>query len=116
MTKKINTLILVLATMFVTTKVSAQTTTTADIKTEIYCSHCSQCETCGQRFDTELYKLKGLKSFTIAGNTIKVSYNPKKITIDKIRECISNCGYDADDVKATEKGLSSLDGCCKKQE
>jgi mercuric ion binding protein len=95
---------------------SAQNTVNADIQTKISCSHCSQCETCGLKFDEELYKLKGLKSFTIQGNTIRVSYNPKKINIDQIRLCISNCGYDADDVKATEAGLSKLDGCCRKQE
>ena len=115
MIKNISLTIGVILTLLYAGKASAQTTT-VDIKTKIYCSHCSQCETCGQRFDTELYKLKGLKSFTISGNTIKVSYNPKKITLDKIRECISNCGYDADEVKATEKGLNSLDGCCRKQE
>ncbi len=96
-------------------KAQAQTST-VEIKTKIYCSHCSQCETCGQRFDAELYKLNGLKSFTITGNVIKVSFNPKKITIEKIRECIANCGYDADEVKATEAGLASLDGCCRKKE
>jgi periplasmic mercuric ion binding protein len=96
-------------------KINAQTKT-VEIKTKIHCSHCSQCETCGQRFDAELYKIKGLKSFTITGNVIKVSFNPKKTSIEKIRECIANCGYDADEVKATEAGLASLDGCCRKQE
>lgn len=96
-------------------KVQAQTKT-VEIKTRIYCSHCTQCETCGQRFDAELYKLKGLKAYTITGNIIKVSYNPKKIDLDQIRTCIANCGYDADEVKATETGLNSLDGCCRKQE
>ena len=94
---------------------SAQTTT-VEIKTQIYCDHCAQCETCGLKFDAELYKLKGLKNFTITGNVIKVSYNPKKISLDKIRECISNCGYDADGVKATVIGLNGLDECCKKKQ
>ncbi len=96
-------------------KINAQTKT-VEIKTQIYCSHCTQCETCGQRFDTELYKLKGVKNYTISGNVIKVSYNPNKINVDQIRTCISNCGYDADDVKATEAGINSLDDCCRKQE
>lgn len=96
-------------------KIQAQTKT-VEIKTKIYCSHCTQCETCGQRFDAELYKLKGVKAYSIAGDVIKVSFNPKKITLEKIKTCISNCGYDADDVKATEAGLNSLDGCCRKQE
>lgn len=111
-----NIAIILLIVLAFAANASAQSTVTAEIKTKVYCSHCAACETCGLRFDQELYKLKGLKSFSIAGNIIKVSYNSKKITIDKIRECISNCGYDADEVKATEAGLNSLDGCCKKQE
>lgn len=103
--------------LFSATTVSSQTVT-AEIKTTIYCSHCTQCETCGLKFEQELYKLKGVKSFTVVAesNIIKVSYNPKKIMLDKIRQCIASCGYDADEVKATEAGLNSLDGCCKKQE
>jgi hypothetical protein len=116
MIKKISITAFCMALFCLTTTltITAQKTVTTEIKTKIYCSHCNQCETCGLKFDQELYQLKGLKSFTVVGNTIQVSYNPKKISLDKIRECIANCGYDADDVKATEKGLSSLDGCCKK--
>lgn len=114
MTKRISFLAAIVITLFFAGNISAQKTVTAKIQTKVYCSHCSQCETCGLRFDTEMYKLTGLKNFTIVGNVITVSYNPKKLTIDKIRECIANCGYDADDVKATEAGLNSLDGCCRK--
>lgn len=116
MIKKSSAFVLVVITLLLSSKISAQSTVTAEIKTKIYCSHCSQCETCGKRFDQELYKLKGLKSFVVEGNILRVSYNPKKLNIDKIRTCISNCGYDADDVKATEAGLNSLDGCCKKSD
>jgi len=116
MIKRISFIIILGISVFFAENISAQKTVTVKIQTKIYCSHCSACETCGQRFDTQLYKLTGLKSFTLTGNTISVSYNPKKITLDKIRECISNCGYDADEVKATEAGLTSLDGCCRKQE
>lgn len=105
------------AVFFIGNKAIAQKTITNEIKTKIYCSHCTQCETCGLRFDNELYKLSGLKSFTlvVASNIIKVSYNPQKITLAKIKETIANCGYDADDIKATEVGLNSLDGCCKEK-
>jgi periplasmic mercuric ion binding protein len=48
--------------------------------------------------------------------TIKVTYNPKKITPEKIRVAISKLGYDADDVKADPKAYEALDGCCKKSE
>ena len=115
---RLNISLFIVFLLFISEKAFAQKTVSSEIKTKIYCSHCDQCETCGKRFDQELYKLKGLKSFTVipSTNTIKVSYNPKKISLDKIRVCIANCGYDADDVKATESGLNNLDGCCRKQE
>jgi len=116
MIKRISLLIAIGFSLFFVKTISAQKTITTKIQTKIYCSHCSQCETCGVRFDTELYKLTGIKNFTLTDNVITVSFNPKKITIDKIRECIANCGYDADDVKATESGLKSLDDCCRKPE
>jgi mercuric ion binding protein len=116
MIKRISFLIVVGIALFFVQNISAQKTVTVTIQTKVYCSHCSACETCGLRFDTELYKLTGLKNFTLAGNTITVSYNPKKLTINKIKECIANCGYDADEVKATEAGLKSLDNCCRKTE
>ena len=116
MKKSICISLFVLMSILFVDKISAQKTVTIEIKTKIYCDHCSQCETCGLKFDKELFKLKGFKNFTIAGNIITVSYNPKKISIDKIREVISNLGFDADDVKATEAGLNGLDGCCRKRE
>lgn len=42
-----------------------------------------------------------------------IYYNAKKTNIQTIREAISKLGYDADDVKADQKGYESLDGCCK---
>lgn len=115
MIKNISIFIVLLIAGITTSEISAQTST-VEIKTKIYCDHCKQCETCGQKFDQELYKLKGVKDFSVTGNVIKVSYNPKTVTVEQIRQCIANCGYDADDVKATEAGLSKLDGCCKKRD
>lgn len=89
---------------------------TAVIKTKIYCDHCKQCETCGDKFNKDLYNEDGIKRVDIdsKANTITVIYDNRKTDLDKIRLFISKIGYDADDVKADPTGIAKLDGCCKK--
>lgn len=89
---------------------------TAVIKTMIYCDHCKQCETCGDKFNKDLYNEDGIKRVDIDSKamTITVIYDSRKTDIDKIRLFISKLGYDADDIKADPTGLAKLDGCCKK--
>ncbi len=89
---------------------------TAVIKTTIYCNHCKQCETCGDKFQKNLYYEKGIKRVDIDDKamTITVLYDARKIELDKIKLLISKLGYDADDVKADPVALEKLDGCCKK--
>ena len=91
-------------------------TAEAIIKTNIVCSHCKKCETCGQLFKSGLTNLKGVKNYRLdeKAMTITVTYQPKKTTVEKIRMAISKLGYDADDVKADPAGYAKLDSCCKK--
>lgn len=86
------------------------------IKTQIYCDHCKQCESCGGRFDREMPFIKGIKdySFDEKAMTISLTYNTKQTTPEKIRLAISKIGFDADDVKADPKAVAKLDDCCKK--
>lgn len=87
----------------------------AVIKTTLHCDHCKQCETCGLKFNTEMLKIKGVKMYELddKAQTFTIYYNPKKTSLQVIKEGISKLGYDADEVKATSDGLASLDGCCK---
>ena len=89
---------------------------TAVIKTMIYCDHCKQCETCGDKFNKDLYNEDGIKRVDIDSKamTITVIYDSRKTDMDKIRLFISKLGYDADDIKADPAGVAKLDGCCKK--
>ncbi len=89
---------------------------TAVIKTMIYCDHCRQCETCGDKFQKELYNETGIKRVDVdpKAMTITVVYDSRKIEADQIRKSISKLGYDADDIKADPAGLAKLDDCCKK--
>ncbi|HLC83710.1 MAG TPA: heavy-metal-associated domain-containing protein [Bacteroidia bacterium] len=90
---------------------------TAVIKTMIYCDHCKKCETCGDKFQKELYGEAGIKRVDVdpKAMTITVTYDTRKTDVGKIRLCISKLGYDADELKADPEGVSKLDGCCKKQ-
>lgn len=102
---------------FASNTVSAQKTNQkAVIKTTLNCDHCKECETCGLKFKTEMLKINGVKMYELDDKkmTFTIYYNPKKTTLQAIKEGISKLGYDADEVKATSEGIASLDGCCKK--
>lgn len=87
----------------------------AVIKTTLHCDHCKQCETCGLKFKTEMLKITGVKMYELdeKAQTFTIYFNPKKTTLQEIKQGIAKLGYDADEVKATEEGIASLDGCCK---
>lgn len=88
----------------------------AIIKTAFYCDHCKECETCGKRFQENLYKIKGLKMFELDDEkmTITVYYNGTKTDLKTIKTAISKLGFDADDMKADIAAYEKLDNCCKK--
>lgn len=88
----------------------------AVIKTAISCDHCKQCETCGKKFEAEIYNTKGIKQYEIdaKANTITVYYNPGRTNLQEIKTAISNLGYDADDIKANPLAYDKLDDCCKR--
>ncbi|HCQ13269.1 heavy-metal-associated domain-containing protein [Flavobacterium sp.] len=88
----------------------------AVIKTNIYCDHCKECETCGLNFKDNMLKIKGVKMYELDAEkmTITVYYNGKKTNIENIKNSISKLGYDADEVVADATAYENLDGCCKK--
>jgi len=118
--KSIKFLLIAFTVFLFSNNLSAQqqkTIQTATIKTAIYCDHCRNCETCGDKFNRTLLKEKGVQMVVLdeKSMTIKVTYNSKKTDLQKIKQAISKLGYDADDVKAEEVAYAGLDDCCKKQ-
>lgn len=93
-----------------------QRTEKAIIKTHFYCDHCKKCETCGLKFEAELYNTKGIRAFEINDKkqTITVIYNPLKVDLQAIKIAISKLGFDADEIKADPIAYNKLDDCCKK--
>ncbi|WP_432672806.1 heavy-metal-associated domain-containing protein [Flavobacterium sp. SM2513] len=112
-----NILIILFFTLFTVT-LSAQNSKNekAVIQTTIDCDHCKVCETCGQNFQDNLYKVKGLKMFELdeKAMTLTVYYNGKKTSLEEIKIAITKLGYDADEMKADPASYEKLDGCCKK--
>ncbi|MES2514398.1 MAG: cation transporter [Bacteroidota bacterium] len=109
-------LFLVLALPAISFAQKTKNTQTTVIKTKIYCDHCKQCETCGDKFNKDLYNEDGIKRVEVdaKANTITVVYDTRKTDLNKIKVLISKLGYDADEVKADPAGVAKLDGCCKK--
>ena len=90
---------------------------TLQVKTNTYCNHCAVCGSCGERMETELPFVKGIKlaTYNEENMSITIIYNSKKITPLEIRKEVANLGFDADDVPANQEAYNKLDNCCKKK-
>jgi len=86
------------------------------IKLGFDCDHFVECETGQSRLEKHLMYTKGIKviNFSPETGTVKLQFNTKQTTEQKIREAIAKAGYAADDVKADPKGYAKLDPCCRK--
>lgn len=109
-------LIAALVTLTIFANAKGGETKTVTIKTQIYCSHCMQCGSCGPNINDRIREGKGIKKVSVdsKGNTITVTYDAKKTNVETIRAAINKAGFDADDKKAPVEAVNSLDGCCKK--
>ena len=92
--------------------IQAQTTEEIKIKTS------AECEMCKQRIEKELLLQKGVKTaeLDLATKTVTITYKASKTDVDKLRETITNIGYDADNMPAKNKAYEALPNCCKKGE
>lgn len=76
------------------------------------------CENCKSRIETYLKRYDGVLEVTVyyrKGET-KVKYLTDRTDIEQIKTAIANCGYDADDIPATEDIYNRLPKTCKKFE
>ncbi len=71
------------------------------------------CEMCQKRIENAAYS-KGVKIAKWDKNTqvLTVTYNSAKTTPAEIAKSVAKAGYDAGDVKATEKDYNKLPDCC----
>ena len=76
------------------------------------------CQLCKDRIETYLKRYDGVLEINVnyhKGET-KVKYVTDRINIEEIKTAIANCGYDADDIPATEDAYKRLPKTCKKPE
>ena len=76
------------------------------------------CIECKARIETYLKRYDGVAEINVnfrKGET-KVKYITDRTNIEEIKTAIANCGYDADDVPATEDSYNRLPKTCKKSE
>lgn len=85
------------------------------VKTPTTCNHCKICETCGQKLETDLYFVRGIKvvEYNEEAQTTTIVYKPRQITPEQVRQEIAKLGFDADDVKADPLAYEKRDECCK---
>ncbi|MGH2552767.1 MAG: heavy-metal-associated domain-containing protein [Chitinophagaceae bacterium] len=76
------------------------------------------CQSCKERIEGHLKRYDGVSEVTVnfrKGET-RVKYITDRINIEEIKAIIANCGYDADDVPASEDAYKLLPKSCKKFE
>ncbi len=108
--KTISKTIAVLCFAFFSSSAWATSDTTVVIKTS------AECGSCKKRIENALNFEKGVNAavLDVASKNATVTFDTKKTTVEKLREAISNVGYDADNVPANEKKYNKLPACCKK--
>lgn len=107
-----SSVIIMLAFILTATNASAQESKTAELKVKTSAT----CDMCKETIEKNLAFEKGIKKsvLDVDSKILTVTYNPEKITPEKIRIAVSKAGYDADDVPADKKAYKKLDDCCKK--
>lgn len=83
---------------------------------EVSFASSTKCGMCKKTIESNLGKENGIQAVNVdlKSNTVNVTYNPKKVSKEKIQEKITKIGYDADELVADQKAHDALPGCCQK--
>ncbi|MFI5185206.1 MAG: heavy-metal-associated domain-containing protein [Chitinophagales bacterium] len=104
-----------IATMGISTFVTAQTKVqlTAKISTPTV-----QCDMCRETIETYLKRYDGVTyvNVNVKKKETTVKYLTDRTNIETIKTAIANAGYDADDIPANPEAYKALPKCCKKPE
>ncbi|MEM6397353.1 MAG: heavy-metal-associated domain-containing protein [Bacteroidota bacterium] len=73
------------------------------------------CEMCKMRIEEVVKELDGLVSanLDLVSRKLRVRYDADVLTVEDIRQAISNAGYKADEVLADKEAFDQLPGCCR---
>lgn len=75
----------------------------------------AECNDCKVRIEEKLNYTKGIVFSELNFNTkeLTVKFRPDKITLEQIKQLVSELGYDADEVKANPEAQKKLPTCCQ---
>jgi copper chaperone CopZ len=73
------------------------------------------CGMCEKRIESALINSSGVKFADWDNQTsqVKVAYNSKKITEQKLHEILAGAGHDTQKVSAKDEDYAKVPGCCK---
>lgn len=75
----------------------------------------AECGDCKDRIEGLLNYTKGVKysELEIESKKLTVKFQPAKISLDTIKQKLSDLGYDADEIKANPEAQQKLPSCCQ---
>ena len=70
---------------------------------------------CKKRIESSIKDVKGVTKATwdVKSKMMKVTFDPHKISLEKIKTTIASVGHDVDGVKADDKNYNNLPNCCQ---
>ncbi len=76
---------------------------------------CYEGPCCKDRIEEEMQFTRGVTAvdLDIESSILTVTFKIKKTDADKLRKAISSIGYNADNVKASQKAHDNLPECCQ---
>ncbi|GAB5465741.1 MAG: hypothetical protein Kapaf2KO_11770 [Candidatus Kapaibacteriales bacterium] len=82
---------------------------------EVVIKTSAECEECKIAIEEAVNELPGIAKadLNIPTKELTVVFDDEDIELEIIRKAINKAGYDADDTKATKRGLANLPDCCK---
>ncbi len=73
------------------------------------------CGMCEKRIESALINSPGVKfaDWDIETLQVKVAYNSKKLSEQKLHEIVAGVGHDTQKVRAKDEDYAKVNGCCK---
>lgn len=118
---KLNTFLILISCTFFSFLANAQEAPPTEIEVEkvelkkdtfmVY-GNCGMCE---RRIEGSTKKMEGvdMADWDMMNGQMVVSFNPKVISLDQIKQKIADIGYDSDSHRAKDEIYNMLPGCCK---
>ena len=75
----------------------------------------AECDECKTRLEGKLNFTKGVKfaELDVPSKKLTVKFSPKTISLEEIKQIVSDLGYQADELKANPEAYEKLPSCCK---